>query len=78
VLAQAGSTCFTPASIDAEARTEMREKVVVREVVVLYDRREERSEAVGRPVCALKAGACAEVGRERGDQRGKEQGTRVR
>jgi len=40
-------------------------EVNVQEVVVLYERREERSEAVARLVCALRAGPSTEVGGKR-------------
>jgi len=53
--AQAVTTCFAPAGNGTEAMAEEREDVDVREVVVHCERREERSEAVVRLVCALRS-----------------------
>jgi len=45
--ARAASACFAPAGVGAEAMVEAREDVDVREVVMLCEKREERSEATG-------------------------------
>jgi len=47
------SACLAPAGIGTEAMVEAREDVDVQEVVVLCERREGQSEAVGRLVCML-------------------------